>query len=118
MKEKYGKLEYNGREYLLAFNLNVMENIQDEYGSVDAWAKLIMPEGEGESNAKAVKFGFTEMINEGIDIRNEENGTDDKPMTLKQVGRLITNIGLEEASHALHETVTESTHTEDDGKNV
>ena len=33
----------------------------------------------GEPNAKAVIFGFTQMLNEGIEIDNEDNGTDTKP---------------------------------------
>ena len=55
------------------------------------------------------------MINEGIDIANEENGTDIKPFTLKQVGRIITEIGLANATQTLNETVIES--TQGDGKN-
>jgi hypothetical protein len=49
------------------------------------------------------------MINEGIDIANEDNGTDEKPMTLKQVGRLITDIGMDIATKQLNKTVVEST---------
>ena len=56
------------------------------------------------------------MINEGIDIDNEDNGTDRKPLTLKQVGRLITEIGLANATSTLNETVIASTQSEE--KNV
>ena len=70
----------------------------------------------GEPNAKAVIYGFTEMLNEGIDIDNEENGTDEKPLTLKQVGRMITEIGLQNATKKLNETVIDSTKSEE--KNV
>jgi hypothetical protein len=49
------------------------------------------------------------MINEGIDIENEENGTDIKPLTLKQVGRMITEIGLMNATQTLNKTVIDST---------
>ena len=112
MKDINGRIQFKGKEYKLVFNLNVMESIQDEYGSVDKWAELT--DGvAGEPNAKAVIFGFREMINEAIDITNEENGTDEKFLTLKQVGRLITEVGLQEATKALNDTVIESTQSEE-----
>ena len=110
MKDINGKIQYKGHDYTLAFNLNVMESIQNEYGSLDAWGSLTDGSGNnGEPNAKAVIFGFAEMINEGIDIENEENGTDIKPLSLKQVGRMITEIGLTNATTTLNETVVAST---------
>lgn len=108
MKDMNGAIQYNGKEYKLVFNLNVMERIQDEYGSLDEWAN--MTDGKsGEPNAKAVIFGFCEMLNEGIDISNEENGTFDKFLTLKQVGRMITEIGIANATKSLNDTVVKST---------
>ena len=55
----------------LVFNLNVMESIQAKYGSVQKWGKLT-DNKNGEPNAKALIFGFTEMINEAIEIENDE----------------------------------------------
>ncbi len=107
MKDFNGKIQYKDKEYNLVFNLNVMERIQEEYGSIEEWGNLTG--ANGEPNAKAVIFGFTEMLNEGIDIQNEENGTNDKFLTLKQVGRMITEIGLQNATLKLNETVIEST---------
>ena len=69
------EIEYNGKKLKLVFNLNVMEEIQEEFGSVDNWGKLT-DGASGEVNIKALKFGFTAMINEAIDIENDENGTD------------------------------------------
>lgn len=106
MKDINGKIQYKDKEYKLVFNLNVMERIQEEYGSIEEWGNLT---SGGEPNAKAVIFGFTEMLNEGIDIENEENESDIKPLTLKQVGRMITEIGFENATEKLSETVVEST---------
>ena len=111
MKDFNGSIEYKGKTYKLYFNLNVMEQIQDEYGTIEEWGKL--SDGvNGEVNAKAVIFGITAMINEGIDIENEEKGTDIKPLTLKQVGRMITEVGIQEATKKLNETVIESTKDE------
>lgn len=113
MKDAKGKIEFKGKEYGLVFNLNVMESIQEEYGTVEKWGELTdgsaKSKSKGEPNAKAVIFGFREMINEAIDIENEENGTDIKPFSLKQVGRLLTEIGLENATKALNQTVVDST---------
>ena len=140
MKDMCGHIQYKGKDYKVVFNLNVMEAIQEEYGSVDVWGDL--PDGteyakreyikqtgsedgwddlkeedrkkyEGEPDAKAVIFGFTEMINEGIDIDNEENGTNEKPLTLKQVGRMITEIGLGSATRVMNKTVVDSVKSEE-----
>lgn len=108
MKEVNGSILYNEKEYKLVFNLNVMEVIQDKYGSLNAWSGLIEPE-EGEPNIKALKYGFTQMLNEAIDIENEENGTNIQPFTEKQVGRMLSEIGLEKVGETLRKTVVEST---------
>ena len=143
MKDVNGKIQYKGKEYKLVFNLNVMEAIQNEYGTLEAWGALtdgtayakkayeqkngsldgwddLKPEDkakyEGEPDAKAVIYGFMQMINEGIDIDNDENGNNEPLMTLKQVGRLITEVGLNNATSVLNKTVVESTQSEE--KNV
>lgn len=113
MKDINGKIQYKDKEYTLAFNLNVMERIQEEYGSISEWGKLTDGTTNGESDAKAVIFGFTEMINEGIDIENEEKGTENPPLTLKQVGRIITEVGLINATEKLNNLVIESTKSEE-----
>ena len=108
MKDINGTLQYKDKTYKLVFNLNVMEAIQEEYGSLEAWGNKT--DGtDGEVEAKAVIFGFWAMLNEGIDIDNDENGTDIKPLTLKQVGRIITEVGLVNATNNLNETVKAST---------
>lgn len=112
MKDFNGEIQYKDKTYKLVFNLNVMESIQEEYGSIDKWAELT-DGASGEPNAKAVIFGFREMLNEGIDIANDENGTEDKPLSLKQVGRLITEVGLKEATATLNETVINSTKSDE-----
>lgn len=135
MKDFNGEIQYKNKTYKIVFNLNVMETIQSEYGTLDAWGDLTdgaayakreyeklgrkkpwddltdveKAQYHGEPDAKAVIFGFTQMFNEAIDIENEENGTDQKPLTLKQVGRMISEIGLAKATAKLNETVIEST---------
>ena len=112
MKEMRNEIEFNGNKYNLVFNLNVMEAIQDEYGTLDKWGELT-DGSKGEPNVKAVKFGFMQMINEGIDIDNENNGTNIKPLTDKQVGRLLTEIGLANVTKQMNKTVIESTKSDE-----
>ena len=107
------QIEYKGNIYKLIFNFNVMEEIQEEYGTLEKWGELT---DSVEPNAKAVKFGLRAMFNEAIDIENEENGTNKEPLTLKQVGRMVTEIGLDLMTQKLNETVIESSKGEE--KNV
>ena len=111
MKYFNGKIQYKDKEYKLTFNLNVMQRIQEEFGSLDKWGELT--DGSVEPDAKAIIFGFTEMINEGIDIDNEENGTDNPPLTMKQVGRLMSEIGFENATLVMNDTVVNSTQSDE-----
>lgn len=108
VKDVNGKIKYKDKEYRLVFNINVMEELQEEYGSIENWGK-ITDASNGEPNIKALRFGLTAMINEGIDMDNEEKGTDIKPLSPKQVGRMIAEIGMENAALALNKTVTVST---------
>ena len=124
MKEMFKPIEHNGKRYNIVFNLNVMETIQEEYETLENWGaltdgKAIDPETgkEKEVDIKALLFGFREMLNEGIEIENEKNGTNEPLLTKKQVGRIITDIGLENATEALNSLVVESTDN-GDSKNV
>ena len=114
IKEVSSKLTYKDKEYKLVFNLNVMEKIQDEYKTLDAWGALT-DGSEGEVNIKALVFGITEMINEAIDIDNDENGTNEPFVSHKKVGRMLTEVGIEKAAQNMNELVVKS--TKDDSKN-
>ena len=110
--KKYSEIVYKGKTYIYDFNLNVMEQIQSEYGTVAKWGELT-DGSSGEPDAKAIIFGFYCMLNEGIEISNEENVTKDPPLTLKQVGRMISDVGLAEATAKLNKTVVDSTASEE-----
>ena len=116
MKNKID-IEYKGERYEMVFNLNVMEQIQEEYESVSKWGE--MTDGEkGEPNAKAVIFGFTAMLNEGVDIYNDENEGKDgftarKPFTKKQVGRIIMDIGFNNATDKLNGAVIDGVQSDE-----
>ena len=107
MKTYKFTFEVDDKKYTLVFNWNVMETIQAKYGSVQKWGRLTDSK-KGEPNAKALIFGFSEMINEAIDIENEENNTEKPFLTLKQVGRIITKAGIQESAKQLNKAITES----------
>ena len=110
-------INYKGIDYPLVFNLNVIEKIQGKYGSYEKWGE--MTEGkEDEVNIGALKFGITEMINEGIDIENETAEIKREFLTAKQVGRLITELGMKRLTDKVQETVIESTKNNEEEKNV
>lgn len=112
MKDYKFDFEVEGVKYPLVFNLNVMEEIQEEFGTVEKWGSLTDGKA-GEVNVKALKFGLTAMINEGIEIENETTGDDRALLTKKQVGRLITKMGLEKTAENLNNAVIESTKSEE-----
>ena len=56
------------------------------------------------------------MINEGIEISNDEDGTDEKPLTHRKVARILTEVGLESVTGKVQQTVVDS--TSDDSKNA
>ena len=107
MKDYKFDFEVDNIKYTLVFNLNVMESIQEKYGSVQKWGRLTDSKN-GEPNAKALVYGFCEMINEAIDIENEENNTSKPFLTLKQVGRIITKAGIQESAKKLNSAISES----------
>lgn len=115
MKSKLQEIEYQGKKYNLVFDLNVMEAIQDEFGSIDAWGKLVEPE-EGEPSIRAVVFAAAQMINEGIEISNDEDGADEKPLTHRKVARILTEVGLDLVMDKVKKSAIDS--TADDSKNA
>ena len=126
-------LETENEKYPLAFTLNVMELIQEKYGSIEKWSELIQK--QGEPDIKALKFFITEAINEGLDIENERkgerggeavspNGDTIRPtgvwrklITPKKAGRILTEIGLKQATKAVAGVITDSIQTDKTSKN-
>mgnify|MGYP004613070469 FL=1 len=115
MIDKINYLETKTEKYPLVFSLNVMEAIQDKYGSIDKWSNLIQK--NGEPDIKALKFFMTEAINEGIEIENEKNNEKRKSVTSKQVGRILTEVGLSDTANKIMTTISESIQTDDTSKN-
>ena len=113
MKENEIFIEYKGQKYNIVFDINVVEALQNKYGSFNKWSDLIQPTDGTESNMEALKFGFCEAINEGIDIANEDREEKLDFLTLKQVGRIITDIGLKTVNEKIQDAVIESAKSEE-----
>lgn len=111
MLNKINYLETEAERYPLVFTLNVMEAIQEKYGTIEAWSSLI--QREGEPDIKALKFFMTEAINEGIEIESEKMGEKRKPITGKQVGRILTEVGISSTANKIMSTISDSV---DDGE--
>lgn len=106
MIDKITYLETDSEKFPLAFTLNVMEALQDEYGTLSEWSELIR--NQKEPNIKALKFFITEAINEGIDIENEKSSEKRVPITSSKAGRIITEIGLKKVANTITKMITES----------
>ena len=111
MKDYKFNLEVGEKKYGLVFNLNVMQEIQEEYGTLEKWGELTDGKS-GEVNVKALIFGLTHMMNESIDMMNDEEGKNDPFLTEKQVGRIITKAGVDNSAKKLNEAIVESTKSE------
>jgi hypothetical protein len=116
MKNTVVYIETEKKKYPLVFNLNVMEEIQEQYGSLDKWGELT--KGDGEPKVKDLKAGIMAMINEGIDIENENNGASEPMLTEKQVGRVMSAVGIDVIVKKIQEITIASTRNEENtGKN-
>ena len=115
MKNELIYIETENKKYPLSFNLNVMEEIQEQYGSLDRWGELT--KGDGEPLIKDLKAGVMAMLNEGIEIENENNGTNEPLLNSKQVGRVMSKIGLKELTNKIQEATINATKTDGGSKN-
>ena len=106
MIDKITYLETDSEKFPLAFTLNVMEALQDEYETLSNWSELIR--NKKEPNIKALKFFITEAINEGIEIENEKSSEKRVPITSSKAGRIITEIGLKKVANTITKMITES----------
>lgn len=118
MQNKLSYIEANGRKYPIVFNINVMEEIQEAYGTISKWGAIVENAEGGEPKVKDLKIGLMFMINEGIDIENERTGGNMPILNTKQVGRIISEKGFDEITNVIRNLTVASTHTGDnEGKN-
>lgn len=116
MIDNLNYLETKTEKYPYIFSINVMEKIQDEYGTIDRFLNLI--QREGEPDIKALKFFMTEAINDGIDIENDKTGEKRKSITSKKVGWVLTEIGFSNIGNKVTDAILSSVATDDTEKNA
>ena len=85
-----------------------MEQIQEKYGTIEKWGSLTDGKTR-EVNAKALIYGLLCMMNEGIEINNDEKGMSDALLDHKQVGRIITKVGLQSTAQKINEAIINAT---------
>lgn len=111
-----------GKTYPIKLDLNVLEKIQEEYGSVGDFEMDILglkylknQNGEmqynednkpmlrlGEPSIKAIRFAMPAMINEGLAIEAEECGKPYEPITEEWFARNC-NVSYDYLSKIIHE---------------
>jgi len=114
--DKINYLETKTEKFPLVFTLNVMEAIQEKYGTIENWSNLI--QRDGEPDIKALKFFITEAINEGLEIEAERTGEKRKAITSKKAGRILTEIGLSGTASKIMATISDSVEMDEVGKNT
>ena len=115
MIDKINYLETETEKFPLVFTLNVMESIQEKYGTIEAWSNLI--QRDGEPDIKALKFFITEAINEGLEIEAEKTGKKMTPITAKKAGRILTEIGLSSTAGKIMQAISDSIEVDEKVKN-
>lgn len=118
MKENMETLDYKGKEYALAFDINVLIAIQDRYGTFTKWMDLASGKDTGEYDLKSIVFAYTEALNEGIEIANEDKTEKDELLTEKQVARMILSLGAEGAFEKLSTAAAKAVQGDENSKNA
>ena len=115
-------LETKTEKFPYVYTLNIMEALQNEYGSLNAWGNLIEPQDGSEPNIKALLFFVKESINEAIDIQNEDSETQRDFVSEKKVGRIISEVGMKKVNELVKDIIIQATkgndNNIDDEKNV
>lgn len=115
MIDKRMSITLKETDYPIAFNLNVLEAIQERYETLDAWQDKIQPKS-GMPQIKDIKWALTTFINEGIEIENDEKGEKRDLITEKQLGRLIT--GVDDITNIITRIVSDSVPESEENPNA
>lgn len=111
MIEKLKYIELGKEKYPMKCDLAVLEEIQEQYGTINAfelklagWTKneekkLV----KTEPSMKAIRFALPLMINEGIDIENAKSGKKRKHITDAELKALCTDVNVFDIANELHD---------------
>lgn len=106
-------LKTRNETFPFTYSLNVMEALQNEFGSLNEWSDMVEPKDGSEPKIKALLFFFKEAINEGIDIENENSDQPRKFVNERKVGRIITELGVKTVLEQLKGTVIDAGSNDD-----
>ena len=106
-------LKTKNETFPFTYSLNVMEALQNEFGSLNKWSDMVEPKDGSEPKIKALLFFFKEAINEGIDIENENSNQPRKFVNERKVGRIITELGVKTVLEQLKGTVIDAGSNDD-----
>lgn len=116
MLEKLTYIEIGNKKYPIKCDLNVLESIQDQYGSLSFFERelsgfRVVGKDENEKkiyekvepSMKAVKIAFNLMLNEGLEIENQlyEKGNR-VPLSEEETGSLAFDINIFFLANELH----------------
>ena len=92
MKDISDTLEYKGKQYKIVFDFNVMQDLQEEYGTFNNWVEEACGKKSGEPSVKALSFAIMSMVNNGIDEANEDRKPEEqeKYITARTANRMLT----------------------------
>lgn len=119
---KLKRIMINGKTYPIKMDLNVLELIQEQYGTIneferdilglkfakdEAGKQLFNEDNEpvmiiGETSIKAIKVALPAMINEGLMIEADETGGTFQPVEEKYILRNC-NVSYELLGRMIHE---------------
>ena len=120
--QKLKRIIMDGKTYPIKMDLNVLEIIQNEYGTINEFERDILglkfakdkngnqiykKDGDpqmyiGETSVKAIKIALPAMINEGLEIEADDQGKEFKPVEESFVFRNC-NISFEILGKMIHE---------------
>lgn len=106
-------LKTKNETFPFTYSLNVMEALQNEFGSLNEWSDMVEPKDGSEPKIKALLFFFKEAINEGIDIENENSDQPRKFVNERKVGRIITELGVKTVLEQIKGTVIDAGSNDD-----
>lgn len=124
IKDKPVKLTLNGVTYDLVFNLNVMEDVFDQYESFEALNRDLISKKD-KARIKAIKVTLKALIDDAVSFHNETHTEKLSHLSIEQIGRLlkkrdmpvIVGIILEAQSRAMPEVNLRDGKTEGESKN-
>jgi hypothetical protein len=99
-------IEHEGIKYPLIIDLNAMEDFQKSFFA-ETGKSITESESFENFGLTAGILQFQAALNEGIDYENQKKGTNRKPVSKREAGRIMSEIGMEKVSSVISELTKE-----------